>query len=108
MSHQDKARDSNLEYSVEKGPKEAFSGLGPRDERTEDALFARCYYTAAAKLYWGLDFLGIPKETPLRAVAFSYTGSLWNSIFGKQDNRAYILSQKFQNRASYGVGLIYL
>ncbi|PPE05338.1 outer membrane protein assembly factor BamA [Holospora curviuscula] len=84
-----------------------FSGLGPRDERTGDALFARCYYTASAKLYWGLGFLGIPKDTPLRAVVFAYTGSLWNSIFGKQDNNAYILSPNFQNRASCGVGLIW-
>ncbi|ETZ06841.1 outer membrane protein assembly factor BamA [Holospora obtusa F1] len=84
-----------------------FSGLGPRDERTGDALFARCYYTASIKFYWGLDFLGIPKETPLRAVVFGYTGSLWNSIFGKRDNAAYILSQNFQNRASYGAGLIW-
>ena len=84
-----------------------FSGLGPRDERTGDALLARCYYTASAKLYWGLDFLGIPKETPLRAVGFVYTGSLWNSIFGRQDNSTYILSQKFQNRASCGLGLIW-
>ncbi|ETZ05076.1 outer membrane protein assembly factor BamA [Holospora undulata] len=85
-----------------------FSGLGPRDERTGDALFAKCYYTASVKLYWGLDFLGIPKETPLKAVAFAYTGSLWNSIFGKRDNYAYILSQGFQNRASYGVGLMWM
>jgi outer membrane protein insertion porin family len=84
-----------------------FSGLGPRDERTGDALYGKAYYTVSAKLYWSLGFLGIPKETPLRAVAFAYSGSVWSSIFGKKDNNAYILSQNFQNRASCGVGLIW-
>ena len=84
-----------------------FSGLGPRDERTHDALYGKAYYVAAAKLFWNLSFLGLPRETPLRAVVFAYSGSVWSSIFGKQDNNAYILSQNFQNRASCGAGLIW-
>lgn len=86
----------------------ATAGVGPRDGKTGDALGGREYYTAALKLYFPL---GLPKDLPVKGIAYVQTGSLWNSGCSpsspQQAATNPILSEKFRNRLSLGGGLVW-
>lgn len=51
-----------------------FSGIGPREVKSDDVIGGKYYYKATAQL----DFpLGLPEELDIRGFLFSDAGSLW-------------------------------
>lgn len=76
------------------------SGIGPRDDKTRDALGGRQSYKASARLTFPI---GLPKEMDVNGMMIFEMGSVWNS--GKKAHD--IVSNKFYNRMSMGTGILW-
>ncbi|MEZ5691848.1 MAG: outer membrane protein assembly factor BamA [Rickettsiales bacterium] len=75
------------------------AGIGPRDERSLDALGGNAYYTASTELKFPL---GLPEELGVSAAIFSDIGSLW-----KIDNQRAGIVDSDSLRLSAGAGILW-
>lgn len=79
----------------------ADSGIGPRDQRTRDALGGLLYYKATVELALPL---GLPKELGVSGSVFSDMGSVWHS--GDKIKKGHrILSNNQALRLTAGAGV---
>ena len=77
------------------------TGIGPRDQRTKDALGGRQLYVVSAKF----DFpIPSAKDFPMKGCFHVHAGSLWDTIFTPVEGFP-ITSLDFKNRVSVGFGL---
>lgn len=80
------------------------NGIGPRDQRTGDALGGTTYFTASAEATFPLP--GIPRDSGFRGAVFADAGTLYSNKVAMLPSET-VQGNGSSLRASVGLGLIW-